>query len=350
MHRKATNEITDITGTLKQWYPVIRLLSAIMMNKMESKGAKRRRNIFNKFSNQLHKMVEMKLLSIELKFEKTYICPICTNQFSELNLDLEIPNHLTLEDAPPKSLGGKARTLTCHDCNNEFGRYVDFHLTEQLNELDIRSFQANTGAKAKFLHNGIQVQGTIEVDEKGIIKIRHLEKVNNPKELKKYVEQTTIDDIVDIEFPASRVDIRKFELALLKTAYIMAFEHYGYPLVLSEPFDIVRRQLQNLEDDIYPSGFWTRQSEFTEDKHGVHLITSEGFGGFEAIFVLKSQSSKSGYGVYLPLTKSSIPKVVDKLKTLGTGDVLSFESYMHNDYFEDEKNIKMCSEFMKSDN
>jgi len=315
---------------------------------MESKGAKRRRTIFEKYSRQLHKMAEMKLLDVELEYEQTYICPICTNQFSEADLDIEKSNHLTLEDAPPKSLGGKARTLTCKNCNGEFGREIDFHLTEKLNELDIRSFHPNTGAKAKFLHNGIKVQGTIEVSDDGKIKIRHLEKVNHPEKLKEYIESTSKDDIVDVEFPASRVEFRKFELALLKTAYMMAFEHFGYPLVLSEQFNIIRSQLQKFNEEIYPSGFWSRQSEYTEDKHGVHLITSKGFGGFKAIFVLKSEVSKSGYGVYLPLSNSSIPKVIDNLKTLGQGDELNFESYMHNDYFQEEKNIKMCYEFMKS--
>ncbi len=78
--------------------------------------------------------------------------------------------------------------------------------------------------------------------------------------------------------------------------------------------------------------------KFTEDKHDVHLISTAGLEGFQAIFGLKSDTSKSGYGVYLPLSKSSIPSVIDKLKTLEAGDELDFESYMHNDYFENEKN------------
>ncbi|MDD4438113.1 MAG: HNH endonuclease [Tissierellia bacterium] len=41
-----------------------------------------------------------------------------------------------MEDAPPKSLGGKANTLTCKTCNSKCGHEIDFHLTERLLEID----------------------------------------------------------------------------------------------------------------------------------------------------------------------------------------------------------------------
>jgi hypothetical protein len=45
-------------------------------------GDKKRKMIFDKFSNNLTLLAENNILKdIKLKFEKTYICPICTEQF-----------------------------------------------------------------------------------------------------------------------------------------------------------------------------------------------------------------------------------------------------------------------------
>ncbi|WP_394368459.1 HNH endonuclease [Adhaeribacter radiodurans] len=81
---------------------------------------------------------------MELPFSKTYICPICLIKFSEEALSEKVKNNLTLEDAPPKSLGGSQIALTCKKCNNTCGHKVDFHLSVRLRELDERAFKPNT--------------------------------------------------------------------------------------------------------------------------------------------------------------------------------------------------------------
>lgn len=315
-----------------------------------SKTEEKRKKIFNLYSQQLHSLVESGFYDIELKYEKTFICPVCFNQFSENDLDTSKENYLTLEDAPPKSLGGKANTLTCKKCNNEFGHTIDFHLTERLNELDIRNFLPNTGSRVTMVHEGIQVQGIVNVNEKGIITITHIEKTNNPKLLKEYVSKTGKDDIVELEFPVSRTDFKRFEVALLKTAYILAFQQYGYPLILSNAFDIVRKQLKNPDEDIYPSGFWSRQSIFNKSNEGVHFIATPSFEGFQAIFILNTNSHESGYGVYLPVSEKTVVDVIEKLKKQEAGFTLKYISYKGTDYLTDKTNQETCATFMKSKN
>lgn len=315
-----------------------------------AKGQDKRQLLFDKYSNQLRSLENQNLLDFALKFSKTFICPICFEQFSEDDLNTGKENFLTLEDAPPKSLGGKANTLTCKKCNNTFGHEIDFHLVEKLNELDIHSFQPKSGSKAFFTHNGVKVQGTVNVDEKGNITVIHLEKTNNPKLLSSYVQNTGKGDTTTINFPASRVDFKKFEIALLKTAYILAFEQYGYPLILSKAFDVVREQLRNPAMDIYPTGFWTRQPMFKESMTGVHLIKSPGLEGFQAIFLLTTQSTTTGFGVYLPVSHKTYKEVIERLKEIPAGFEMSFESFKNTDYFTDFNNQKMCVEFMRKRN
>lgn len=311
---------------------------------------KKRETLFQKYSDQLNSMDRNGLLDFKLDYDKTFICPVCMNQFSEADLDTSKENFLTLEDAPPKSLGGTANSLSCKKCNNEFGHQIDYHLTEYLNEVDLHSFLPNTGSKATITHKGIKVQGTVTVDENGKITITHLEKVNNPKSLKEYVSKTGDGDITNVEFPATRVEFRKYELALLKTAYFMAFEKYGYPLILSKAFDVIREQLNNPEKEIYPVGFWTRQSVFKKLSSGVYQITSKGFEGFQAIFTLKTKASESGFGVYLPVSNKNYKNIIAKLKEQEAGFSLQYMNYEDSDFFNDEKYLKMCFNYMAKKN
>jgi hypothetical protein len=204
----------------------------------------------------------------------------------------------------------KPKKNTDPDWTIEFGHTIDFHLAEMLNELDLHAFLPNTGSRVTMTHKGVRVQGVVKIDANSGITITHLEKVNNPESLKQYVENTGKGDIPELQFPISRVDFKKFEIALLKTAYMLAFEKYGYPLILSSAFDIVREQLKNPEKDIYPIGFWTRQSVLNKSNAGVHLITTPGFEGFQAIFILSTGSRDSGYGVYLPVSGKTVIDVV----------------------------------------
>ena len=44
-------------------------------------------------------------------------CPICLTRFTERQV--ELGKKVTLEHAPPKTLGGKVVCLTCEECNHE---------------------------------------------------------------------------------------------------------------------------------------------------------------------------------------------------------------------------------------
>ena len=315
-----------------------------------TKRQDKRRLLFDRYSAQLKSLKELGLLGFDLKYENTFICPLCLQQFSEDDLDTANENFLTLEDAPPKSLGGKANVLTCKKCNNRFGHEIDFHLVEKLNELDVYSFQPRSGSKASFMHNGVKVQGVVKVDDEGNITVTHLQKTNNPELLDKYVKTTGKGDTTTIKFPVSRVDFKKFEIALLKTAYILVFEHYGYPLILSKAFDIVRDQLNTPTKDISPTGFWTRQATFNETNTGVHLIKTPGLEGFQAIFLLKTQSKTTGFGVYLPVSQKTVLKVIERLKDVPAGFEMSLESFKNTNYFDEKTNQKMCVDFMRKRN
>jgi hypothetical protein len=312
-----------------------------------SKGQVRRKRIFDKYVGQLKIIKENKLLADFEEYEEgIYICPICLNNFSEKDLDDNSENMLTLEDAPPKSLGGNANTLTCKNCNNKCGHDIDFHLTERHIELDIKSFLPNVRSNAKLRHNGELVNGEVNVDSKGDITITHDIRYNNPENLDKYIKTTGEKDIVDLEFGQSRVDMHRLEVALLKTAYLLAFECYGYLLILNKSYDIVREQLKNPDLDIYPKVLGTNLRSFKKEQEGVYLIKSKDFEGFYAIFSLKTKFSENRKGVYLPISDEITEQIIPRLKEQKNGFGLSLVSLSTNDYFGDIENMRLMANYL----
>ncbi len=314
---------------------------------MAAQGIDKRKRIFNKYTSQLKILHQNGLLYDKIKYkEGVYICPICLNEFKEEDLKDTSENMLTSEDAPPKSLGGRANTLTCKTCNSRCGHEIDFHLTERLIELDVRAFRPNTESKAKLTHGEITVQGTIEVDDSGNISIIHSEKNNHLKKLEDYTNTTGKNDITEIEFKPSRVEKLRYEVALLKSAYILAFEMYGYTLIQNKSYDTVREQLRNPDKEIYPEGFWTKQGSFKKENEGVHYIVSKKFEGFYSIFSLKTKSTEHRFGVYLPMSSTRTNEIIDNLKKQKAGSELDITSNVGKDYFETITNMKFIVELM----
>jgi hypothetical protein len=320
-----------------------------LLKNIMSKSEKRK-YLFYKFSQQLRNVVQAELYNVELPYEATFICPICLNSFSENDLDINLENHLTLEDAPPYSLGGQANTLTCKKCNNESGHKIDNHLVELLNEQEIRDFSPNTSAYVTVEHQGQKVQGLLQIDNDGKITITHLTKNNHPENLEKYVAETGKGDNPLLFFKASRVEIKKVEVALLKTAYILAFEHYGYPLILSTAFDPVREQILNPDKEIYPNGFWSKDSYFNQNNVGVHFLATKNLEGLMSIFILETKNGqRNSYNVYLPVSIHTYIKVIEGLKGIKV-DELSFVSYKNTDYFNNTDNQRLCANYLKKQN
>ena len=277
-------------------------------------GDKKRKAIFDKFANNLTLLIEHNILKdINLKFEKTYICPICMEQFSEEALNQNFKNPLTLEDAPPKSLGGKANILTCKSCNNTCGHKIDFHLTERMRELDHLHLLPNTEFNAKFEQNGKTVQGTIKIDRDGTMQAIHKNKTNNPINLSTYIKSISKKRRINLNFLESKFDPFKLQLALLKTGFLMTFSQYGYAFILNPTYDIIRKQLLNPEDKIYPTEFWF-QAPFPNEVFGVPFISEPNLEALLPIFPLSTDSSVRPFATIIPLTIKPIEETILELK------------------------------------
>lgn len=276
-------------------------------------GEKKRKYIFNKYSDNLNFLKKNKIIDIELQFEKTYICPICLNQFSEKSLDQSIKNPLSLEDAPPKSLGGKANILTCKDCNNTCGHEIDKHLTERMQELDNHKFLPNVEFSAKFEVNGNTIRGKITIDNKGTMTAYHIDKNNHPIKLQDYIKSAKKDTVINLHIDKKKVNPINLQLALLKTGYLLVFEKYGYSMILDKTYDRLRRQLRNPFEIIYPLDFWFK-APFPKEIYGVPFIIENGLEAICPIFPLKTKTSERVFVTIIPLTIKPIENIISELK------------------------------------
>lgn len=260
------------------------------MNKQE----KKRISIFEKYKENLNFLVANGFLS---KTTNTYLCPICLNPYKKI----DSKNPLTLEDAPPKKLGGKANTLTCKKCNNNCGSEIDSHLIERLREIDKTKFFVNSKTKIELEIEGEIIRSEIIINENGKQKFTASTKNNNPNLLKEKMQFGK--KIQKINISRKPIIRDNLEYALLKTAYLMAFEKYGYLFILDKSFDVVREQLKNPNNRIYPKGFWITQ-ELPEVYCGTYLLLDKDLKSFVSNFILDTGKSRTMFLVMLPLPNS----------------------------------------------
>lgn len=277
-------------------------------------GDKRRKILFDRYSENLKFLVDQGIVTgITLKYDKAYICPVCKEQFPESALNQNIKNPLTLEDAPPKSLGGKANILTCKDCNNSCGHKIDYHLTERMRELDHSQFLPKTEFNAKFERNGTMVHGTIRIEEDGTMTAIHKNKNNHPSKLESFIKSIVPKKLINLTFLRTQVDSFKLQLALLKTGFLLTFSKYGYAFILNETYDIIRKQLLNPDTEIYPTDFWF-QPRFQREVYGVPFIMEQRLEAILPIFRLTTAHSERPFATIIPLTNKPIEETIAELK------------------------------------
>ena len=289
----------------------------------------KRRQIFKIYTENLFMLRKHALIpAFDTKNEKPFLCPICLKEFTEEHLDVILKEHLTLEDAPPKSLGGKANVLTCKKCNNTCGIEVDAHLANRIKELDKTKFFRNSEAKAKVEKDGISVNGTVIIDNEGTMKMHLAPENNNPELLKKHIASVGPNVIINITFMPSKVDDDRLKLALLKTGYLLLFEKYGYALILDKEYNRIRKQLLFPKELIYPLDFWFLGPFPKELTEIVPFVIEPGLGSVLPFFELTTGRSSYIFATILPINSRPVEEIIAGFRKIFDG-VPEFNVTMH---------------------
>lgn len=310
-----------------------------------ARNDQKKQNIFDKYLRNLNLLNDSNFITSEVD---VYVCPICLDSHKTISEE----NFLTLEDAPPKSLGGSANVLTCKKCNNEAGHKIDFHLAERLNEIESKKFRPNTEINVRTKIGEETFNGTLSVDKDRKMTMFHSDRNNHPEKLKKAMENLAKDAIVDFDFLKSRIIPEKLEYALLKSAYIILFQKTGYSLILHKTYDIVREQIRNPEHRIFPENFWFNNVNNIKD--GVYYCKTAGLESIVVVFNIKTDIIDRGFFVLLPLPDSNFETVLTNfnqaIEQKYTVKLYPTDSE-NNDYLSDTKTLeKMYSWIQKRKN
>ena len=215
-------------------------------------------------SRRLRLVNEHKKIISELPFQtedgksfpvtEHYICPICLETFNLNELGDKADDLLTVEDVPPKSLGGKPILITCRKCNSFCGHNLDVYLLNEIryqDEMTDFSKSKNTTLSC----NGTSIRAKVSKDEQSGFKFDISRQNNNPRQVDELIKQVqesgdfwTIN--ANIVLNDSKRNLAAAEIAILKSAYLLAFKKLGYRYILNTSLTPIREQILNPDKDV----------------------------------------------------------------------------------------------------
>lgn len=184
---------------------------------------------------------------------RVYVCPVCLEPFDQDDLDKRT---LTLEDVPPKALGGKPMMLTCKPCNNTAGARLDAEWRNRQNLVDFLEGRLETPLKGQVLRVGdtelpvsvTQINSRFEF--LGAPQAAHPDMADS---MMRQFADWAADGTEDWEFQLSGFGHRPREanLSVLRMAYLVCFALWGYSFISHDSLSLVRHQLNNIDEDVF---------------------------------------------------------------------------------------------------
>lgn len=176
-----------------------------------------------------------------------YCCPMCGKGFDRNAL---VTGDLTLEDSPPKSIGGRPIALTCRICNSGSGHSFESNLAkrEEITALSqiILGERLNKGVRVSLEIGNTRINARLYQDEKGIRTFKTLEG-NDPKAIDQVISlfnETKIWDGQQLHVRSHASYSHRLALiAELKAAFVAAFAALGYRYVFDHRLRCVREQI-----------------------------------------------------------------------------------------------------------
>ena len=220
-----------------------------------------------------------------------YYCPIC--QFGYYEVSAITGEELTLEDVPPKSIGGKPILLTCRKCNSSAGNKIDAAIAN-INKL--ADFEKIVRGQKKGMIPSVtlsfgELQITTSIHAQSTFDIRPVEKANAPNTIenyRNYLMNISGSGGNEFEFKLSKTlkyDDRLAKLSYLKSAFLIVFAWLGYRYAFDPRLDIVRHQIQEPQNDIIGTKFWIETKDkipskkimFLKNPLPMFLVSFQGF-------------------------------------------------------------------------
>jgi HNH endonuclease len=176
-----------------------------------------------------------------------YLCPLCLGWYTDLD-------DLSLEHAPPESVGGRHIAVTCRDCNSRGGYTVDAELRRAQTVVEFAAREMTRPMLATVQIDGIEQRVEATFRSEGL-SIAGVPQQNHPAAaaavmaaLRERATSGSTDWSITLSFRSP--DLRKAAIGWLRSGYLVAFATLGYLYILREELDQVRRQIQDPSAEI----------------------------------------------------------------------------------------------------
>jgi hypothetical protein len=184
-----------------------------------------------------------------------YVCPCCMSQHGREALSNRT---LTIEDVPPKSVGGRWLVLTCEKCNSTAGTRLDAQARLREEQLDFLGGRAPDQAlTGKIMVDESMTRGDIShVDDAFLLFVDP--RRSDPRqhaEMMARLDQAAAGNRPDgqIGFELTKqVDLVRARLSWLRAAYLVAFAALGWPYVYMPYLAQLRAQLADPDAKLLP--------------------------------------------------------------------------------------------------
>jgi hypothetical protein len=217
-----------------------------------------------------------------------YACPTCLGVFSFAAIEARV---LTIEHAPPESIGGDPVCLTCSTCNHGAGHQLDHHMTAFQRLVDFANRRDVEMRAIMTVPGGVQQRGRIGMRDGAVyfLGVPKADRPGVPNEVTAALESLAAlgEGAIGATFRTTfdvAIDERRLAIGWMRAAYLIAFAALGYRYILQLALDRVRRQIldPNADEFIAPIAI---DLDAPDDRRVLFLTeNSEGFGGLLVCF------------------------------------------------------------------
>lgn len=253
---------------------------------------------------------------VKFHMADAYICPLCLHAYAIGNTEL------TIEHVPPESVGGKPILITCKACNSNRGADIDVCLMNELEIVHNLNHLDTIPQKTRLAFNGIEINAHTTFSKTDGFKFMISPDNNNPIEFEGFMtEAKNAKEGYEIKVVANitnrKRDYDLANIALLKSAYLMAFHELGYMYVLNANTNIIRDQIQNPKKNVIGNAFIidSKNGVIENLSDGVYYAHLNNIGCVIVIMELKLRQSeiKHRKAIVLPHPKDSHGQIYSEL-------------------------------------
>jgi HNH endonuclease len=158
------------------------------------------------------------------------VCPICrTGYFRDSVAAMKPGTEPTMDLAHvwPESCGGNLVTLTCKKCNSRIGSKYDSQIARDYAVVAALGGEGAGTINGRIHFDGGSVGVAIKRDQNGF-HLNEIAKQTNPEHSKKFLDLPRSGEPLEFKLVWKHPDPMRHSVAILHSAYLAMFRHFGY--------------------------------------------------------------------------------------------------------------------------